>query len=114
MPCLNEADTLATCIAKAQRALHENKIQGEVIVADNGSTDGSQAIATRLGARLVLVAARGYGHALMGGIAAAQGRFIIMGDADESYDFLEIPLLSSNCVTGLTWCRAVACPRAVE
>jgi glycosyltransferase involved in cell wall biosynthesis len=91
MPCLNEADTLATCIVKAQQALCENKIAGEVIVADNGSTDGSQAIATRLGARLVPVAARGYGHALMGGIAAAQGRFIIMGDADDSYDFLEVP-----------------------
>ena len=91
MPCLNEADTLATCITKAQRALHENKIQGEVIVADNGSTDGSQAIATRLGARVVSVPARGYGHALMGGIAAAHGHFIIMGDADDSYDFLEIP-----------------------
>ena len=91
MPCLNEADTLATCITKARRALHENKIQGEVIVADNGSTDGSQAIATRLGARVVSVPARGYGHALMGGIAAAHGHFIIMGDADDSYDFLEIP-----------------------
>src|SRR5712691_12298321 len=90
MPCLNEADTLATCIVKAQRALRENKIQGEVIVADNGSTDGSQAIATRLGARLVPVTARGYGNALMGGIAAAQGRFIIMGDADDSYDFTNI------------------------
>src|SRR4029453_3564777 len=91
MPCLNEADTLATCIGKAQQALRENKIHGEVIVAENGRTDGSQAIATRLGARLVPVSARGYGHALMGGIAAAQGRFIIMGDADDSYDFLAIP-----------------------
>jgi glycosyltransferase involved in cell wall biosynthesis len=91
MPCLNEADTLATCIDKAQRALCDNKIAGEVIVADNGSIDGSQAIATRMGARLVPVAARGYGHALMGGIAAAHGKFIIIGDADDSYDFLEIP-----------------------
>src|SRR5215510_9529515 len=90
MPCLNEADTLATCIVKAQQALCEYKIAGEVIVADNGSTDGSQAIATRFGARLVPVAARGYGHALMGGIAAAQGHFIIMGDADDSYDFTDI------------------------
>jgi Glycosyl transferase family 2 len=90
MPCLNEAETLATCIVKAQQALCEHKIHGEVIVADNGSTDGSQAIATRLGARLVPVAARGYGHALMGGIAAAQGRFVIMGDADDSYDFTAI------------------------
>src|SRR5262245_14538817 len=91
MPCLNEADTLAVCIVKAQQALCENKIQGEVLVADNHSADGSHDIATRLGARLVSVPARGYGHALMGGIAAAQGPFIIMGDADDSYDFLEIP-----------------------
>jgi glycosyltransferase involved in cell wall biosynthesis len=90
MPCLNEADTLATCIVKAQQALREDKIHGEVIVADNGSTDGSQAIATRLGARLVPVETRGYGYALMGGIAVAQGRFIIMGDADDSYDFADI------------------------
>ena len=90
MPCLNEVETLATCIVKAQQALREHKIAGEVIVADNGSTDGSQALAMRLGARLVSVAARGYGHALMGGIVAAQGRFIIMGDADDSYDFTAI------------------------
>ena len=91
MPCLNEADTLATCLKKARRALDENQIAGEIIVADNGSTDGSQEIATGLGARLVPVAVKGYGNALMGGIAAARGAFIIMGDADDSYDFLEIP-----------------------
>jgi glycosyltransferase involved in cell wall biosynthesis len=91
MPCLNEADTLATCITKARRALDENDIRGEVVVADNGSTDGSREIAASLGARLVPVAARGYGHALMGGIAAARGRYVIMGDADDSYDFLEAP-----------------------
>jgi glycosyltransferase involved in cell wall biosynthesis len=91
IPCLNEADTLAACIEKAGRALNEHKIAGEIIVADNGSTDGSQAIATRLGARLVNVAEKGYGNALMGGISAARGKFIIMGDADDSYDFLEIP-----------------------
>src|SRR6516164_4183772 len=79
MPCLNEADTVATCVEKAQRALRENHIAGEVIVADNGSTDGSPAIAARLGARVVAVAARGYGNALMGGIAAARGQYIIMG-----------------------------------
>jgi glycosyltransferase involved in cell wall biosynthesis len=91
MPCLNEADTLGTCIEKAQRALRNHNIAGEVIVADNGSTDGSQAIAEGLGARVVHVRERGYGSALMGGIQHARGRYIIMGDADDSYDFLEIP-----------------------
>jgi glycosyltransferase involved in cell wall biosynthesis len=91
MPCLNEADTLAICIEKAQRALRDHRIAGEIIVADNGSTDGSTAIAERMGARVVHVRERGYGSALMGGIQEARGRFIIMGDADDSYDFLEIP-----------------------
>jgi len=91
MPCLNEAETLGVCIEKAQRALRDAGISGEVVVADNGSTDGSQAIAERLGARVIPVGERGYGNALMGGIAAARGRFVIMGDADDSYDFLEIP-----------------------
>ena len=91
MPCLNEADTLAICIEKAQRAMREAGIEGEVIVADNGSTDGSQEIAQRLGARVVPVTEKGYGNALMGGIRAARGKFVIMGDADDSYDFLEIP-----------------------
>jgi glycosyltransferase involved in cell wall biosynthesis len=90
MPCLNEADTLAVCLRKARRALENDGIAGEVIVADNGSTDGSQRIAEEHGARLVEVPARGYGNALMGGIAAARGRYIIMGDADDSYDFLAI------------------------
>jgi glycosyltransferase involved in cell wall biosynthesis len=91
MPCLNEADTLAACIGKARRALNEHNISGEIIVADNGSSDGSQAIARKLGARIINVRERGYGSALMGGIAAARGKFIIMGDADDSYDFLEAP-----------------------
>ena len=91
MPCLNEADTLAACIGKARRALNEHNIPGEIIVADNGSTDGSQAIATKLGARLINVTEKGYGSALMGGILAARGEYIIMGDADDSYDFLETP-----------------------
>ncbi len=90
MPCLNEADTLLTCIEKAQRAIAAAGLSAEVIIADNGSTDGSQAIATNAGARVVPVSARGYGNALMGGIAAARGRYVIMGDADDSYDFLEI------------------------
>jgi glycosyltransferase involved in cell wall biosynthesis len=91
IPCLNESDTIAVCIKKAQLAFREHDIRGEIIVADNGSTDGSQAIAARVGARVVHVEAKGYGHALMGGIAAARGKFVIMGDADDSYDFLEIP-----------------------
>ena len=90
LPCLNEADTLGTCLEKAQRSLRDLKINGEVIVADNGSTDGSQDIATRMGARLVHVAAKGYGNALMGGIEAARGKYVIMGDADDSYDFSEL------------------------
>ncbi|MGH8241658.1 MAG: glycosyltransferase family 2 protein, partial [Steroidobacteraceae bacterium] len=91
MPCLNEADTLAICIRKAQQAMAEHEISGEVIVADNGSTDGSQDVARSLGARVIPVAQRGYGNALMGGIAAARGRYVLMGDADDSYDFLELP-----------------------
>ena len=91
MPCLNEADTLAVCIEKAKRAMTEHGIRGEVIVADNGSTDGSPEIAASLGARVVHVKNRGYGHALMAGISAARSEFVIMGDADDSYDFLEIP-----------------------
>ena len=91
MPCLNEAETLAVCIRKARRALRDHGIAGEVVVADNGSTDGSVAIAIEEQARVVHVAAKGYGSALMGGIAAARGRFVIMGDADDSYDFLDLP-----------------------
>ena len=90
MPCLNEAETLEVCIKKAFAGLEKAKTTGEVIVADNGSTDGSIEIAERLGARVVRVAAKGYGNALMGGIAAAKGEFVIMGDADDSYDFGEV------------------------
>jgi glycosyltransferase involved in cell wall biosynthesis len=91
MPCLNEADTLEICIEKAQQAFREHGIRGEIIVADNGSVDDSIEIAVRMGARVVPVEAQGYGSALMGGIAAARSEYIIMGDADDSYDFLEIP-----------------------
>lgn len=87
MPCLNEAETLETCVKKAQRSISEMEISGEVVVADNGSTDGSQEIARRCGARVVPIAMRGYGAALSGGIQAARGRYVIMGDADDSYDF---------------------------
>ena len=90
MPCLNEALTIGTCIEKAQTFLKRAKIRGEILIADNGSTDGSQAIAEDLGARVVPIPVRGYGAALIGGIDAARGRFIIMGDADDSYDFLNL------------------------
>jgi glycosyltransferase involved in cell wall biosynthesis len=90
MPCLNEAETLATCIRKAQKSLRDLNVSGEIIVADNGSTDGSQAIAEQLDARVVHVAEKGYGSALRGGIQAARGKYIIMGDADDSYDFTNL------------------------
>jgi glycosyltransferase involved in cell wall biosynthesis len=87
MPCLNEAETLGACVRQARQFLADNKIDGEVLVADNGSTDGSRDIATAEGARTVPVPQRGYGAALLGGIEAARGRYVIMGDADQSYDF---------------------------
>ena len=87
MPCLNEARTVAICIKKALDFMARNGIEGEVVIADNGSTDGSQALAEEAGARVVQVPDKGYGNALMGGFRAAQGRYIVMGDADDSYDF---------------------------
>lgn len=90
MPCLNEAETLPACVQKAQRFLREHQVSGEVLVADNGSTDGSPALAAKLGARVAPVAELGYGNALRGGIAVACGRFVIMGDADDSYDFADL------------------------
>lgn len=91
LPCLNEADTLVTCIDKAKRAMAEHNITGEIVVADNGSTDNSRELATTAGARVVTVEEAGYGNALRGGITAARGRFILMADADDSYDLLELP-----------------------
>lgn len=90
MPCLNEAETLAVCVDKAQGYLARSGVVGEVIIADNGSTDGSQDIARAHGARVVDVPAKGYGSALMGGIEAARGEYVIMGDADDSYDFSKL------------------------
>ena len=90
MPCLNEAETLEVCIVKAQRFLNESGVQGEIVIGDNGSTDGSQTIATRLGARVVDVPLRGYGAALYAACAAARGRYIVMGDSDDSYDFSDL------------------------
>jgi glycosyltransferase involved in cell wall biosynthesis len=91
IPCLNEADTLAVCLGKARRALDEAGMSGEIVVADNGSSDGSPRIAAEHGARVVHVAERGYGSALQAGIAAARGRYVVMADADDSYDLLELP-----------------------
>ncbi len=90
MPCLNEAETLETCIVKAQSYLNRSGVVGEIVIADNGSTDGSQEIAVRNGARVVDVESKGYGSALMGGIEASRGTYVIMGDADDSYDFANL------------------------
>src|SRR4051794_24869589 len=88
MPCLNEAETLETCIRKAKTFLEQHHIQGEIVIGDNGSTDGSQDIARRCGARVVDVPIKGYGAALFGATMAARGCYAIMGDSDDSYDFL--------------------------
>jgi len=101
MPCLNEAESIAACIRKAQASMRELGIVGEIVVADNGSTDGSQRIARRLGARVVTVADRGYGSALSGGFATARGSFVVMGDADNSYDFGDLGP-SRSCARGTT------------
>src|ERR1700677_3068341 len=90
MPCLNEAETLATCVRKAIGFLTESGIDGEVLIADNGSTDGSQQLAEAGGARVVNITEKGYGNALMGGIVAARGKYVIMGDSDDSYDFTNL------------------------
>jgi len=100
MPCLNEAETLGDCIDRAQAALRGASLRGEIIVADNGSTDGSRSLAEAKGARVIAVAERGYGNALMGGIAAARGRYVVMGDADASYDFLEVPRIVAKLREG--------------
>jgi glycosyltransferase involved in cell wall biosynthesis len=91
MPCLNEAETLASCIRKAQIGIEEAGVIGEIVISDNGSLDGSIDIARSFGARVIQVAEKGYGSALQGGIAAARGSWIVMGDADDSYDFRELP-----------------------
>jgi glycosyltransferase involved in cell wall biosynthesis len=112
MPCLNEAETIEECIRKANRALLENGIWGEVVVADNGSTDGSREIARKLAARVVLATEKGYGSALMAGIAAAHGTHVLMGDADDSYDFGEAPRFLEKLREGcdlVQGCRLESC-----
>ena len=111
MPCLNEADTVGTCVRKAFLALAQAGIDGEVIVADNGSTDESCDIARSLGARVVHVKAKGYGNALMGGIAAARGRYVVMGDADDSYNFLELPKFLPKLREGYDLVQGCRLPR---
>ncbi|HEU5259760.1 MAG TPA: glycosyltransferase family 2 protein [Vicinamibacterales bacterium] len=110
MPCLNEADTIETCVVKATTALRTAGIAGEVIVADNGSTDGSDKRAANAGACVVRVAARGYGSALIGGIESARGRYIIMGDADDSYDFAETPKFVSKLREGFSLVQGCRLP----
>lgn len=100
MPCLNEAQTLETCIKKAQFYFTNNNIDGEIIIADNGSTDGSQDIAQKLGSKVVSIPQKGYGNALKGGINQAKGDFIIMGDADDSYDFSKLELFINKLNEG--------------
>jgi glycosyltransferase involved in cell wall biosynthesis len=108
MPCLNEAISLPHCLANAQTALariaQDHGLDGEIVVADNGSTDGSQAIATAAGARVVAVTSRGYGAALIGGCQAAYGRYLLMGDADGSYDFTEGAAMIGRLHAGADLC----------
>ena len=100
MPCLNEAETLASAVRTAQEFLAAHRIQGEVVVADNGSTDGSAEIARAAGARVISVDQRGYGSSLMGGIAAARGESVIIGDPDGSYDFASVDSLVAKLRDG--------------
>jgi glycosyltransferase involved in cell wall biosynthesis len=100
MPCLNEARTLGACIRKAKAAFERAGLRGEVVIADNGSTDGSQAIAEELGARVIPVARKGYGNALRAGIAAAHGEYVVMGDSDDSYDFTQVDVFVAKLREG--------------
>ena len=111
MPCLNEAETVATCVNKARGFLNRTGIEGEIVVADNGSSDGSPELARKAGARVVHIAKRGYGNALIGGIDAAHGRFVIMADADDSYDFSQldafVAALRASDAGSLRYCQLI-------
>jgi len=111
MPCLNEAETLGRCVEKARAGIAKSGVSGEVLIADNGSTDGSVEIAKQLGARVVPVAAKGYGSALRGGIEAARGKWIVMGDADDSYDFSAIAPFVEKLGTGADLVMGCRMPR---
>ena len=111
MPCLNEADTVGTCVAKALRGMRDAGVIGEVVVADNGSDDDSKRIAVAAGARVVDVPERGYGAALMSGIEASRGKFIMMGDADDSYDFLVLPAFVERLREGFDLVQGCRLPR---
>src|SRR5579859_4239277 len=102
MPCLNEAETITTCVRKARDFLNRTGIEGEVLVADNGSVDGSMDLALAAGARVVRIPDKGYGNALIGGIEAARGRFVIMADADDSYDFSSLDAFVAALRAGST------------
>ncbi len=111
MPCLNEEDTVGTCVEKAVRAMRDANIHGEVVVADNGSTDRSKEIAVENGARTIDVSQPGYGAALMHGIEASRGQYVLMGDADDSYDFLEIPAFVDELRKGYDLVQGCRLPR---
>jgi glycosyltransferase involved in cell wall biosynthesis len=111
IPCLNEHETIETCVRKARQGLEASGWTGEVVVADNGSTDGSVALARSAGARIVNVPRKGYGAALLGGVAAARGRWVIMGDADDSYDFLQVPRFAAKLAEGYDLVQGCRLPR---
>ncbi len=111
MPCLNEADTLAECIRKAKIGIERAQIAAEIVIADNGSTDGSIQIAESMGARVVHVKDKGYGNALQGGIKAAKGKYVIMGDADDSYDWQEIPKFVAKLREGFELVQGCRLPK---
>ena len=111
MPCLNEAETLGACIAKAQAVLRDHAICGEIVIADNCSRDGSQAVAEAMCARVVRVSDPGYGRALLAGITAARGRYVAIGDADGSYDFAVVPLFLAKLREGYDLVQGCRLPR---